>query len=216
MSVLGRAPWSVPYLLPTTAASERFADFPYALYGGSELIDVCAARPAEVFATWANPCSNDSPEHFTSHSYTPLGRRTDHPVAWRRGRLGGLAFDAGTAFLRDGYWAQVALFGLVLDAVLPERLIRSSAPDLIDIALTRLPDDHDHHTVVHLTPACAERSWGRRPVAWIDGISLADVEVSLALDRPVTAAQLAHTDGQRRGPSRRGSRGGATRSSQRA
>lgn len=195
VAVAGRAPWSVPYLLPTTAARERLADFPYALYGGTELIDlVGTGDAAEVFATLGEPMFERSPEHFTSHSYTPLGRRTDHPVAWRHGRLGGLSFDAGTAFLRDGYWAQAALFGLVLDAVLPERVLRSTAPEPVDLALTRLPEGQDHHTVIHLTPAVAERTWGRRPVAWAQSVTLADIEVSLDLGRPVRTAHLVHTD----------------------
>jgi len=188
----GPAPWSVPYALPTPRANDHLADFPYALYGGCELVSV---EDAEVFATLGEPLFERSPKKFTSHSYTPLGRRTDFAVAWHSGRFGGLAFDAGTAFGQDGYWAQAALFGLVLNAVLPERLVCTTAPDLVDIALTRMPADHDHHTIVHLTPTMAERSWGRRPTAWTDGVTLADIEVSLRLDQPVTAAQLVHSGG---------------------
>lgn len=187
----GRAPWSVPYLLPTAAAASRLDDFPYAIYGGSELVRV---DEATVFATLGEPMFERSPEHFTSHGYTPLGDNTEFAVAWHQDRLGGLAFDAGTAFLTDGYWAQDALFGLVLDAVLPDRLLRSAAPDVIDLALTRMPAGHDHHTVLHLTPAIAGRSWGRRPVAWADGITVADIEVTIDLDRPVTVARRVHDD----------------------
>lgn len=187
----GHAPWSVPYLLPTAAAAARLAAFPYALYGGCELLDV---TDAEVLATLGEPMFERTAQQFTSHSYTPLGRATDHPVAWHSGRFGGLAFDGGTAFGREGYWAQAALFALVLDAVLPDRLVSCDAPDLLDVALTRLPPGHDHHTVVHLTPALAERSWGRRPAAWADGVTLADVAVTLCLDQPVSRVSLVHSD----------------------
>jgi hypothetical protein len=189
---VGSTQWSVPYLLPTPAAAGRLDDFPYALYGGCRSVEVDATG-TEVFATLGEPLFERSPEHFTSHGYTPLGRRTDRPVAWRTGRLGGLAFDAGTAFLEHGYWAQTALFSLVLDAVLPDRLLRCTAGDLLDLALTRLPAGRDHHTVVHVTPALAERAWGHRPVAWSEGVTLADLELTLRLDRPVTHARLVHT-----------------------
>ena len=80
----------------------------------------------------------------------------------------------------------------MLDAVLPERLLHCTAPDLVDLALTRLPAGRDHHTVVHVTPALAQRAWGHRPAAWSDGVTLADLELTLRLDRPVTGARLVH------------------------
>lgn len=191
VTAAGRAPFSTPFLLPDPAITDRIPDFPYALYGGSDQFDVADAT---ILARLGNPMFERTAEHYTSHGYAPLGSASDFAVAWHRGHFGGLSFSVGTDYLSTGYWVYAEIFGLVLDAVLPTRLVRSTASDPLEISLTRQEDGDIRRTIVHLVPAFADRRWGSRLETYTSTTALADIDLQLTLDTPVTSARLVHGD----------------------
>lgn len=184
----GRSPYSVPFLLPAEPLTRRLADFPYALYRGAEQYHV---HDATVLARLGEPLFERTPEHWTSHSYAPLRAGTDYAVAWHRDRFGGLGFDVGSDCLSTGYWVYAEVFGAVLDAVLPERLVRTDLPGPVEISLTRQQTEQGPRTLVHLVPSFADRRWGSRLETYAPPVTLADVTVSVQLDHPVRSARLA-------------------------
>lgn len=183
----GRSPFSVPFLLPDPQLQRTVPDFPYALYGGAEQIDVSAS--ATVLARLGEPLFERTPEHFTSHSYTPMGRTTDHAVAWYEGRFGGFGFDIGSDYLTNGYWVYAELFGAVLDAVLPSRLMRTDLPEPVEISLTRQSGPGRPRTLVHLVSTFGGRRWGSRLESFTRQPELSDLGLSVALDHPVRSAR---------------------------
>ena len=186
----GRSPYSVPFLLPEEALAGRLSPFPYALYRGADQYRV---EGATVLARLGVPLFERTPEHWTSHSYAPLRERTDYALAWHRGRLGGLGFDVGSDHLSTGYWVYAEVFGAVLDAVLPERLVRADLPGPVEISLTRQRTDKGPRTLVHLVPSFAERRWGSRLETYAAPVTLADVVLSVDLDHPVRSARRARS-----------------------
>lgn len=184
----GPNPYTVPYLLPTKDAP--LPDFPYALYTGA---DRYQTADGTVLAAIGDPMFERTPEHFTSHSYTPLGRITEDVAAWHRDRFGAFGFDVHTAYLETGYWAYAELFGAVLDAVLPDRLLRTDLPDPIDVALTQRESPNGTVTLLHLTPSFTSRRWGKRTESYSRQPNLRDVSVSVRLNHPVARARLSGT-----------------------
>ncbi len=148
---------------------------------------------ATVLARLGEPLFDRTPEHWTSHSYAPLREPTDYALAWHRGRLGGLGFDVGSDHLTTGYWVYAEVFGAVLDAVLPERLVRADLPGPVEISLTRQQTDEGPRTLVHLIPSFAERRWGSRLETYAAPVTIADVALSVDLDHPVRSARRARS-----------------------
>ena len=183
----GRSPYSVPFLLPDERLQRRIPWFPYALYGGADQIEV---EGATVLARLGEPMFERTPEHFTSHSYTPFGRSTKHALAWHRGRFGGFGFDIGSDYLTTGYWIYAELFGAILDEILPNRLLRTNAPAPVEISLTRQTGPDGSRTLVHLVPTFAGRRWGSRRESYAVQPELTDLRLSLELDHPVRSARL--------------------------
>lgn len=203
LSWSGRSPYSVPYLLP--AVESQLDQFAYALYGGADRFQV---EDAIVSATLGEPMFERTPQTFTSHSYAPYHRPTEDALAWHRGRFGGFGFDIGTDFLNTGFWVYGKLFGEVLDAVYPDRLVQSDLPEPVDVAITRRATADGPVTLLHLTPSFTDRRWGPRPESYIRQPKLRDITVSLRLDHPISKAQVVGPPGQT--PVRLGSSGPRT------
>lgn len=183
----GESEFSTAYLLVDEAADPELAGFPYALYGGTGLYDLAPAH-GTVLAHVGEPLFERSPEHFTSHSYSPFRRATDHPAAWHSGRFAAVSFDLGADMHTTGYWVYRRLFGLLLDAILPERAVRTELPASVEVSITRQRTSTGERSLVHLVPSFTTRRWGQRTDFYDRQPRLTDVTLSLSLGHPVTTA----------------------------
>ncbi|MET1007570.1 MAG: alpha-L-fucosidase [Propionibacteriaceae bacterium] len=183
----GRSAFSTAYLVPDESISTSIASFPYALYGGTEqyLVDDVEAT---VLARVGEPMFERTPEHFTSHSYSPYAHSTDYAAAWHRGALGALGFDVGADYLRSAYWVYRDLFGLLLDAVLPDRLLSTDLGRAVEVSLTQQKTADGPRTLIHLIPSYTGRRWGQRNDFYDVQPALSDVTLSLSADLPVSRA----------------------------
>jgi hypothetical protein len=185
--VEGRSPFVPAYLVAGPSLSARLSNFEYALYTGS-----CNWRVrddgAEVWARLGVPAFQRSPEHYTSHAQSPFSRTTDLAAVVRASRVGATAFDLGTAYHRTGYWPYRVIFGALLDAVLPERLVRSDAPATAEIALTHQRSGGSQRWLVHVVNATAGRRWGPRLERFEDPITLHALRVTLEVPDRVSRA----------------------------
>lgn len=196
----GESEFSIAYLLPDPAAQHRVPDYSYALYSGAGQYAVTPAPTSgqetlTVLARLGEPMFERTPQHFTSHGYAPRGPTTDYAVAWHQGRLGCFGFDIAADRQHSGYWVYRELFAMVLDAVLPDRLVRSDLPGAVEVSLTQRPGADGPETMLHLVPAFTGRRWGDRLDFYDRSPRLADVTVTLDLGFPLTRARPVRGDG---------------------
>ncbi|HTX00251.1 MAG TPA: alpha-amylase family protein [Acidimicrobiales bacterium] len=175
----GRSPFDPAYLVPTGALAGRLASFEYALYGGAE--EWHCEGEAEIWARLGVPAFQRSPEHYTSHAQSPYDRTTDCAAVVRAGRIGATSFGLGTSWYRTGYWPYRRVFEALLDAVLPERLVRSNAPSSAEIALTYQQGNGSPRWLCHVVNVSTGRRFGPRLERFEDSIPLHDVRLLLDL-----------------------------------
>lgn len=189
----GPSEFSVPYLVPAGALDGRVPAFEYALYGGSQRWEVAAGSAVEVLATLAEPAFERTPEHFTSHRHSPVATRTDLAVAAVAGRVGAIAFPIGTIYRETGYWVYREVFQAVLDAVLPQRLIRSDAPSAAELTLSQQRIDGRPRWVAHVVNTSTDVRWGTHLESFEQDLPLRDVGFVVDLPGGVGSAHLATT-----------------------
>jgi hypothetical protein len=143
---------------------------------------------ATVLARVGEPMFERTPEHFTSHSYSPYSHTTEYAAAWHRGALGATGFAVGADYLRTAYWVYRDLFGTILDAVLPERLLSTDLGRAVDVSLTQQDTPDGPRTLVHLVPSYTGRRWGQRNDFYDSQPELSDVTLSLSGDIAVSSA----------------------------
>ena len=107
---------------------------------------------AEALGEVWQPYFNRTPGHFSSHAQTPADKPTGHPVAV-------LSADRKTAYVyaalfkgyrEDGFYLYKNIARHLLDALLPDPLVRPGAnvPAALEIAV--LHQEAEQRTVVHL------------------------------------------------------------------
>jgi hypothetical protein len=193
IELAGTSPFSVPYLLPGDALGglERFE---YALYGGAErwrLMD--ANGSAKVLAALGEPAFERAAAHFTSHAQSPFAHATEHVAVVTAGRIGAIAFPLGTAYRRTGYWPYGVVLRAVLDAVLPQRLLRSDAPSCAEISLTQQRHGAEARWIVHVVNTATDVRWGTHLESFDQDVPLHDVEVVVTVPGGVRTARLAES-----------------------
>ena len=193
----GESPFAPAYLVPGSA---HFADLPafeYALYDGAARWSVPAQGPTEVLARLAEPAFQRGSAHYTSHGQTPVDHVTEYAAVVRHERVGAVAFPLGTSYFRHGYWVYREVFRRLLDDVLPNRLVRTTAPISADVAVTHQAHtaEHPQRWLVHLVNYSANRRAPGHIENYEDPVPLADVVVDLGVDTDVARAYLADRSG---------------------
>jgi hypothetical protein len=183
----GKSPFVPAFLLPEEALVSRLAPYEYALYDGALEWEVADAEGVEVWARLGAPFFQRSPEHYTSHRQTPFSHATDFAAVVRSGRVAAAAFDLAASYNRTGYWPYREIFGAMLDAVLPQRLVRSDAPRCAEISLTQQLTDEGERWLVHVVNGATGRRWGNRFEHFEDPIPISNMKVTL--DLPVDIAR---------------------------
>ena len=193
VELLGPSPYSVPYVVPGTGVDDAARSFEYALYGGAQRWRCADDAAARVFATLAEPAFERSPQHFTSHSHSPVATRTDLVVALAADRIGALAFPVGTVYRETGYWVYRSLFRAVLEAVLPDRLVRSTAASAAEISVTAQRTDDGTRYLVHVVNTSTDVRWGSQLERFEQDLPLHDVELVVDVPEAVRSARLAES-----------------------
>jgi hypothetical protein len=157
----GRSEFSTAYLIPDSTAVPTISAFPYALYGGTDQYLV-EDNEATVLARVGEPLFERSPQHFTSHSYSPYGHTSRYAAAWYRGLFGGFGFEMGAAYSTTGYWVYRDLFRRLLDQVLPIRVVESDLPAAVELSVTQQRTDDGLRWLLHIVPSFTARRWGQR------------------------------------------------------
>lgn len=182
VSYQGPSPFRPDFYRPLAPLTQDLpCDFLQVLTAGSSA--VAAAPGAEVLAEVWDPYFNRTWEHYVSHSYTPAARPADRPGVVRQGNV---IYLYGAMF--RGYWERgdLNLRRLVrncLALLLPDPLVRTSAPATSEVTVTRLGT----HTMVHVVNYHALRRTVHSET--LDDIPpLVDVEISLRLPAPPSRA----------------------------
>jgi len=183
----GPSEFSTAYLLVDESVAPGLDDFPYALYGGTGQYLV-SGDDSTVLARVGEPMFERSPAHFTSHSYSPFQRATEYAAAWYRGRFAAAGFNLGADYHTTGYWVYRRLFGLLLDAVLPDRALETELPASVEVALTRQRTPEGDRSLVHIVPSFTTRRWGQRNDFYDRQPTLSNVSLSVSLGHPITSA----------------------------
>ncbi len=187
----GASPFKPAYLVPQAQFTGDIPTYEYALYEGTAQWKVAA--PAVSCAALGEPLFQRSAEHFTSHKQTPFDHVTDFSVVARSGRVGLLAFPAGTSYYRNGYWIYRAAFDYLVKELLPVRLVDADAPLSTEITVThQLADAAERRPeryLVHLVNWSANRKAPPHPEVFESPTPLADVRVRLNLPLKIKAAR---------------------------
>lgn len=192
IEMLGPSPFSVPYLTPTDRIANRIAPYEYAIYGGSQRWKPGGAA-VEVLAVLGEPAFERGPTHFTSHAHSPVAEVTDYAVAVVAGRVGAISFPLGTIYHEKTYWVYRELFQIIVDMVLPERLIRSSSPSAAELALTQQRIDGRTRWITHIVNTTTDVRWGTGLETYDQDLPLHDVEIVVNVPGGVRSARLAES-----------------------
>ncbi len=80
---------------------------------------------------------NRAYDHFCSHNQTPYSNRSSYPIAVRKGRVAYLAPEVFKAYREHSYYLYKAIVGRILDALLPEPMVKAKVPSAMEVSVNR-------------------------------------------------------------------------------
>lgn len=200
-----RSPFAPAYLRISEGFGETYDAFDFALYEGSDRWTLPSGegddRRGDVAALLGEPLFQRSAEHYTSHRQSPVARLTESPAVLVGDRVAAFSFPVATGYYVHGYWVYAELFRRVLDAVYPERLVRTTAPKNLELGVTSqaAAGSHGERWILHAVNWAGAVRRGREHTEYYDVVvPQSGVEVSLQLPieparvyDPVTGADVA-------------------------
>lgn len=171
-------------------------EYEFAIYGES-----CSwMSQGQALATLGEPPFNRAGDHYTSHAQAPITRFTDRAVAEVRGQQGFIGFDLGRLYAETGYGFYRDVLGRVVHELLPEPLVQTSHPGIIQATVMWNLASGDW--LVHVFDTSISRPSPGHPAFYELAPPRADVEVTLniggiELVRAVRANQDLTSDGYR-------------------
>jgi hypothetical protein len=193
------SPFVPAYLRISDGFGDTAEGFEYALYDGADRwstgdLDKAAV---DVGARLGEPLFQRSPEHYTSHHQSPVATITDHPVVLIGQRIAAFAFPLATGYYTHGYWLYADLFRRALDAVYPDRLLRSSAPTNLELGVTHqdATSAHTERFIVHAVNFAGAVRRGREHTEYFDQV-VPQSGIEIELDIPIEPTRVydARTD----------------------
>jgi hypothetical protein len=187
---LGESPYKPAYLkLGGRPIWAHLPDYEYALYEGTAR---WSARQESTIALVGEPLFQRSAEHYTSHAQSPFDHLTSEAAVLLHERFAAAAFPIGASYYRTGYWIYREVFRRLLEAVLPERLIRTSAPLSAEVTLTHQQEapGRPERWMVHVVNFSPNRRSPEHCEYLEDPIPLRDVRVRLSCGRAITRVVL--------------------------
>lgn len=146
---LGPAKYRDEYMLLKPNAFPGIDDTAYFLYRMGSSI---AAEPGtQVLATYGHPYFDRSPEHFSSHHQTPLGRRTEEPLITRKDNVFYVANPFFTSYAEDAFGIQKQIVGQLLTALLAQpTVIAPNLPSTAQVTVLEQARGGGNRRVVHV------------------------------------------------------------------
>jgi hypothetical protein len=191
LTYCGESPFVPAYLKLGTALRDGLPDYEYALYDGA-----AQWRPDSsevVLAQLGEPLFQRGPAHYTSHAQTPFDHVTEYAAIAAHGRVAAAAFPLGASYYRHGYWIYRELFRRLVQRVLPEQLVETSAPISTEVTVTHQAASAGHPArwMVHVVNFSPNRRSPEHCEYLEEPIPLHDVQISLYTGEKFTRAYLA-------------------------
>ncbi len=175
----GESQYSPDFILAGPDLAEGIPATPHVMYEGA--LEVIPCTGAEIFAEVGWPYFNREWNHFCSHAQTPFDRPSGLPAVLGNGQVIYFAHPLFGMFKRHGARVYKQLFLNALRLLLPEPLIKTTAPSTA--RLTLLEQAHERRHVVHLLHYIPENRYGDVPIIE-DVIPLHDVQLGVRLPMP--------------------------------
>jgi hypothetical protein len=149
---------------------------------------VVASKGTEVLARVVEPYFERTWDHFSSHKQTPGNTVSRYAAATLHGRAAYISYPIFAAFATHGNYPYRLLVQNILNRLLPEPLLRVTAPTAVEATVMR----QDRRTIVHLLNYAPERRAKDIDIVE-DIVPLYNVPVSLRMDRRPKFVSLAPT-----------------------
>lgn len=190
----GESPFKPAYLVLSSGAAEVLNDLPkyeYALYDGAS--QWLPHDHSVVVAHLGEPLFQRGPQHYTSHGQTPFDHVSEYAAVITKDRLAATAFPLGSSYYRHGYWIEREVFRRLLQTVLPQPLVTTNAPLSSEVTLTHqaASAERPERWMVHVVNFSPNRRSSEHCEYLEDPIPLHDVQITLAVDAPITRAYTA-------------------------
>jgi hypothetical protein len=187
----GESPFAPAFLRLEGEFGAGLPAYDFALYDGAAQWRATGA--AQVLARLGEPLFQRGPTHYTSHAQSPFHHLTDYTAAARVGNLAAAAFPIGGSYYRHGYWIYREIFRRMVDSVLPERLIDTSAPLSAEVTLTHQIAEgaRPARWMAHIVNFSPNRRSPEHCEFLEEPIPLHDVRLALRLAAPIARAYLA-------------------------
>jgi hypothetical protein len=182
----GPAPYRNAYLLARPGAFPSLDENAYFLYQPG--LKAQALAGTEVLATYGYPYFDRSPERFSSHKQTPMGRKSDDPLITQRGSVIYIAAPLFKSYALDGAGAYKIVVGDLLAKLLAKpALLAPGLPSTAQATVLRQPAES--RTIVHVLYYPATR---RAPDIDVieEPATLVDQELRVRLDAPPRSVTL--------------------------
>jgi hypothetical protein len=183
------SPFTPAYLRIAESFGDTRDDYDFALYDGADRWTTDGSVKAR--ATLGEPLFQRSAEHYTSHHQSPVATHTDHPVVLVGDRVAAFSFPVATGYYTHGYWIYADLFRRALDAVYPDRLLRSTAPANLELSITHQPStaEHPERFILHAVNFAGATRRGRDHTEYFDQV-VPQSGVEVTLDLPVDIGRV--------------------------
>jgi hypothetical protein len=151
-------------------------------------IRVTAAAGAAAVARIVEPYFERTWDHFSSHAQVPGDRLSRYAGATLNGRVAYIAFPVFSSYANHGNFPYRLLVGNLIDRLLPDPILRVTAPVETEVSVMR--QDDPLRTIVHLLYYSPQRRTNDLDIVE-DVIPLHEVPLSLKLARKPSRAYLA-------------------------
>lgn len=187
VELVGEAPFSPDFIVPTPELAAGLPDAPHVMY--SKGIEMKAAAGSTVLADVQVPYFNRTWRHYCSHQHTPSKFEVGYP--------GIVENEAGSAIhfahpifhqyqQNSPLWCR-KLLDAAIRRLLPERLVETNGPSSLLVSINEQPG-HKRY-VVHLLHYIPERRNNKMDIIE-DVIPLHDLQLTLTLPKIAKTARL--------------------------
>lgn len=182
----GLSPFTTTYIRFDKAISAGVADSDHVNY--EKGVRVTAAKGTTTLARVVEPYFERAYNHFSSHFQTPGDKLSKYVAATVRGRVACIPFPIFAAHATHGSTPYRQLVERVLAQLLPEPLVRITAPTSTEVSV--MFQKAHRRTVTHLLQYCPERRTGNLDLVE-DIVPIYNIPLAVRLARTPKRAYLA-------------------------
>jgi hypothetical protein len=175
---VGPSPFKTTYLRFGKAIATGVPPTDHVLY--DRTIRVTPAPGAAAVARIVEPYFERTWEHFSSHAQVPGDRLSRYAGATLNRRVAYIAFPVFSSYATHGNFPYRLLVGNLIDRLLPDPILRVTAPVETEVSVMR--QDDPLRTIVHLLHYSPQRRTNDLDIVE-DVIPLHDIPLSLKLNR---------------------------------